>query len=352
MHQRRSPSSHADGGGISHTKREDRDLQQSREPPSMKALRDAIPPHCFKPNGLISMSYIFRDIICIAALAISATYIPLVESTLLRWSLWSVYGFVQGLFFTGLWILAHECGHGALFNQSILNNTFGFTLHSFLCVPFYSWKYSHGRHHRYTNHMERDTAFVPSREGQSGVQEAIEKLFDLAEDTPVLSLLMLVGHQVLGWPLYLLFEITAGSRSSPVPEERRKSSLTRSHFDPLAGIYTREQAPFILLSDLGLMATATGLYFLAQTVGSSTTALLYVLPYLWVNHWIGEQRSPQGRHSTDQSQSQLLSCTTIIPTSRITRPMLGAFKKALSQLLTESLASSVVTSFMGSSSSM
>lgn len=318
----------------------------------MKALRDAIPPHCFKPNALISMSYIFRDIICIAALAISATYIPLLESTLLRWSLWSVYGFIQGLFFTGVWILAHECGHGALFNRSILNNAFGFTLHSFLCVPFYSWKYSHARHHRYTNHMERDTAFVPSREGQGGVQEAIEKLFDLAEDTPVLSLLMLVGHQVLGWPLYLLFEITAGSRSSPVPKERRESSLTSSHFDPWAGIYTCEQSPFILLSDLGLMATATGLYLLAQTVGSSTTALLYVLPYLWVNHWIGEHRKPQSRHDTDQLQLQLPSCTTIIPTSHITRLMLGAFKKAPFRLSTESSASLVVTSSMELSSSM
>lgn len=256
----------------------------------MKAIRDAIPAHCFKPNAFVSLSYISRDIACVAALASAATYIPLLDATLLRWALWSIYGFIQGLFFTSVWILAHENGHGALFSQSILNHVFGFTLHSLLFVPFYSWQISHARHHRYTNHMEKDTAFVPSREGQERVkvQEAVENFFRLAEDTPALSLLALFGHQVVGWPLYLIFEITAGTRSSPAPNEKKIPAFTRSHFDPWSGIYTRSQAPFILLSDLGLIATVTGLYFLSKSIGSSTTALLYVLPYLWVNHWIGE----------------------------------------------------------------
>lgn len=47
-----------------------------------------------------------------------------------RFAVWALYGFANGLVGTGLWVLAHECGHQAFSESKILNNTVGWILHS------------------------------------------------------------------------------------------------------------------------------------------------------------------------------------------------------------------------------
>jgi omega-6 fatty acid desaturase / acyl-lipid omega-6 desaturase (Delta-12 desaturase) len=47
-----------------------------------------------------------------------------------RLALWALYGFWAGLFATGLWVIAHECGHQAFSEYKIVNNTVGWVLHS------------------------------------------------------------------------------------------------------------------------------------------------------------------------------------------------------------------------------
>ena len=71
----------------------------------VKALRRSIPAHCFKPSYTTSLYYILRDIFLAGAFALTAyKYIPLIEDTTLRWLAWAFYGWIQGLFFTGLWV--------------------------------------------------------------------------------------------------------------------------------------------------------------------------------------------------------------------------------------------------------
>lgn len=53
--------------------------------------------------------------------------------TFARVALWSLYGFANGLVGTGLWVLAHECGHQAFSESKALNNAVGWVLHS-ACV--------------------------------------------------------------------------------------------------------------------------------------------------------------------------------------------------------------------------
>ncbi|EER10926.1 conserved hypothetical protein, partial [Perkinsus marinus ATCC 50983] len=69
--------------------------------------------------------------------------------------LWCVYIFWQGVFFTGIWVMGHECGHGAFSPYPLVNDCVGFVLHSALLVPYFSWQYSHARHHKFTNHITR-----------------------------------------------------------------------------------------------------------------------------------------------------------------------------------------------------
>lgn len=45
-------------------------------------------------------------------------------------SLWTIYTFWAGLIGTGLWIIAHECGHQAFSDSKFLNNAVGWVLHS------------------------------------------------------------------------------------------------------------------------------------------------------------------------------------------------------------------------------
>jgi omega-6 fatty acid desaturase (delta-12 desaturase) len=51
-------------------------------------------------------------------------------------SLWSLYGFCAGLFGTGLWVIAHECGHQAFSESKFINNSVGWVLHSAYAIFF------------------------------------------------------------------------------------------------------------------------------------------------------------------------------------------------------------------------
>jgi omega-6 fatty acid desaturase (delta-12 desaturase) len=53
-----------------------------------------------------------------------------------RFALWSLYGFAAGLVGTGLWIIAHECGHQAYSESKFVNNLVGWVLHSRLVLCF------------------------------------------------------------------------------------------------------------------------------------------------------------------------------------------------------------------------
>lgn len=51
------------------------------------------------------MWYLFRDLMVSGCLIAAAyTYIPRIQNNLLRYAAWAVYGYVQGLAFTGLWV--------------------------------------------------------------------------------------------------------------------------------------------------------------------------------------------------------------------------------------------------------
>jgi len=155
-----------------------------------------------------------------------------------------------------------------------------------------SKKYSHARHHRYTNHMEKDTAFVPAKKGNGSqamakVQAKVKEIFHMTEDAPIVSLIFLIGHQLIGWQTYMICYASSGYKSLALSKDPRTTS-NLSHYSPTSPIYLPSQRLAILVSDLGLLAVGYGLYYASQVMGLTQVALLYGLPYLWVNHWLGE----------------------------------------------------------------
>ncbi|KAI1097859.1 fatty acid desaturase-domain-containing protein [Jackrogersella minutella] len=257
--------------------------------PDINTIRKAIPPHCFKPSAARSLSYVLRDSIMAGALVYAAlTYIPTVSNPIYRTILWTVYGFLQGLVGVGLWILAHECGHGAFSLHRRLNDIVGWLLHSALLVPFFSWKFSHARHHRFTGHMQKDMAFVPRTSRSHFVQSigcALSNIMEMEvlEDAPLINLIRLLGQQLGGWQVYLLLNATAGEDSM---QNQDAKWWRRSHFDPWSGVFRPQEAIFIFISDVGLAIVCAGLYYGSMALDWQTMFLLYGVPYFWVNHWL------------------------------------------------------------------
>ncbi|KAL1637392.1 hypothetical protein SLS56_000530 [Neofusicoccum ribis] len=257
--------------------------------PSLADLKRAIPAHCFQPKVAVSMAYLARDIAFVTALVYGALQIHHVESFAARTALWILYGFAQGCVFTGLWILAHECGHGAFSRHPRLNDVVGWLAHSALGVPYFSWKISHARHHRFTGHIEKDLVFVPRtvEEVAAKMGISIKALEELTEDTPIVTTVKLLAHQLLGWQTYLLFNVSAGHKSRVRDNDKRGWFSERgSHFDPWSVLFLPQQAHLIIISDIGLAITGYILYQAAQVLDWQTVALLWVVPYVWVHHWL------------------------------------------------------------------
>lgn len=261
-------------------------LVEGPQYPDIQTIRDAIPAHCFVPSTWRSLGYVVRDVSMAAALGWAAfTYIPQIEDFAWRTAAWIIYGYVQGLVCTGIWILAHEAGHGAFSVHQRLNDIVGWTLHSALLVPYFSWKFSHHRHHRFTGHMEKDMAFVPHTKADREKRRLIDLYLDreLFEDIPVVQLFKLLAHQLAGWQMYLLFNVSSGSDS-----QQSKASWWRvSHFEPTSAVFRPSEALYVAITDLGLLIVAGMLYLASTVVGWKMVFLMYAVPYFWVHHWLG-----------------------------------------------------------------
>ncbi|KAI0449122.1 fatty acid desaturase-domain-containing protein [Xylaria acuta] len=259
-------------------------------------IRNAIPKHCFERSAATSLYYVARDIASLAGtFYLFHTYVTPenIPSTPARALLWGLYTVVQGLFGTGMWVLAHECGHQAFSPSKVLNDTVGWVLHSALLVPYFSWKISHGKHHKATGNMERDMVFIPKTrdERASRLGKLAHELSELGEETPIVTFLMLLGQQLIGWPNYLLTNVTGHDNHERQSEGRGKGKRNGfgggvNHFDPSSPLYEAKDAKLIALSDIGLAITISALVYLGNNFGWSNLLVWYFIPYLWVNHWL------------------------------------------------------------------
>lgn len=278
---------------------------------TIKQIRDAIPAHCYQRSAVTSLYYVFRDIAILASVFyVFHNYVTpeFVPSMPVRVVLWTLYTVIQGMVATGVWVLAHECGHQAFSPSKVLNDTVGWICHSALLVPYFSWKISHGKHHKATGNLARDMVFVPRTrdEHASRVGKTIEQLGELMEETPILTAVNLVLQQLFGWPLYLITNVTGHNNHQKQPEGRGKGKANGlfggvNHFDPSSPLYEAKDAKLIALSDLGLLLTCSALYWVGSNYGWLNLLVWYGIPYLWVNHWLGTFLSDLRSHSARYS---------------------------------------------------
>ena len=254
---------------------------------SIKDILQAIPKHCYERSLIRSLGYVVRDITMMVLISyVGHSFIPLVDienhetlSTVVRGSLWMVQSYLIGLFGFGLWILAHECGHGAFSDYQNLNDLIGWVIHSYLMVPYFSWKFSHAKHHKATGHLTKDMVFIPYTKEEYLEKNKVEKVSELVEESPIYSLLVLIFQQLGGLQLYLANNAT-GQVYPGV------SWYARSHYSPISPVFDKNQYWFIVLSDIGIISTLTVVYQWYKNFGLFNMMINWFVPWLWVNHWL------------------------------------------------------------------
>ncbi|KAJ6576541.1 fatty acid desaturase-domain-containing protein [Mycena vulgaris] len=253
----------------------------------MKDIRTAIPPQYFVQDISRALLYLARDLsLAFCAWSFAAAIDPFVAHlkreplllpvfySLLRWGAWSWF---QGLIFTGIWVLAHECGHGAFSPSKAVNDVFGFAIHSLLFTPYFSWKISHHRHHMYHASMTRDETYVPKTRSDLGIPEEDGHLDydELFGDTPLYTLFLLIRQQVLGFPTYLLFNASG----------QKRYSKGTNHFNPASDLFTPNQRKAVILSNIGLGISACCLIYAVSAFGLAAVFKFYLFHWLIVTHW-------------------------------------------------------------------
>ena len=80
------------------------------------------------------MSFVLRDLVGVAVLYYLSTFIDHEAVPVwARYILWPMYWWWQGNVMTGLWVLAHECGHCAFSPNEAFGHVVGMILHSVCC---------------------------------------------------------------------------------------------------------------------------------------------------------------------------------------------------------------------------
>lgn len=238
-------------------------------------VKDAIPAHCFKRNLLKSLSYLLKDLGLITIFFVGATLIDQASSNpnalLPSWSpflLWPLYWYAQGSVMTGVWVLAHECGHQSFSESELANNIVGTICHSLLLVPYHSWAITHRRHHSNTGSCENDEVFAPATRSDWAKE--------MLRETPIAQAWGILVMLTVGWmPGYLVFNATG-------PAKYRGKNA--NHFSPTAEFFSKEEYWLIVQSDAAFFTAFAALCFAVYVLGFGTIAFYYLIPLMITNY--------------------------------------------------------------------
>ncbi|OCH93320.1 hypothetical protein OBBRIDRAFT_326866 [Obba rivulosa] len=294
---------------------------------TLKQIRDAVPKHLLKKDALLSSYYVARDVLlCITCFAFALSIEPAISSnfggyvpmqaawqmSLVRTTLWLIYWWWQGLVFAGFFCIAHELGHGTLFDSWWANNILGFLLDTFVLAPFFAWKASHNAHHKTVGCIERDENYVPHlRSDYKLPPEEQARTADYAEvfeETPFFTLARIVFMQACGWWLYLS---TNAMGSKMYPDGT-------NHFSPYSAIFKKEQRVGIIISDVGIAFMCGVLVLCGSMFGWKAVMMYYFVPYVVIMCTFLHHSDPTIPHYRKEEWSFLRGAAATVD-----RPLLG-----------------------------
>ncbi|KAJ4841556.1 hypothetical protein Tsubulata_044800 [Turnera subulata] len=231
------------------------------QPPfTLSMLRKAIPAHCFQRSLLRSSSYALFDIsVCCTLFYVAETCIPFLPIPL-NYVAWPFYWLIMGEFMTALWVIGHECGHNAFSEYQWVDNLVGLVVHSALLFPFFSFKYTHGRHHSNNGSLSQDEVFLPR------LKNSVPWYFKHL-DNPAGRVIRIVCLLVFTLPSYLLFN-TFG----------RKYDGFANHFNPYSPKFTDRERLQVVVSDAGIFTALYVYYRVSKAYGFAWFSCTYLAP--------------------------------------------------------------------------
>ncbi len=132
-------------------------------------------------------------------------------------------------------------------------------------------------------------SWVPQTRSEALVEDSV------FEDTPIVTVILLVVQQVIGFPFYLLFNVS-GQRRYPKTTSHfnRKFSddactICEIHLKSPAfstALFLHDQRWAVILSDLGILLTACIVRYASIRFGGWQVFRLYGIPCLMVSHWV------------------------------------------------------------------
>merc|ERR1719409_1420998 len=247
-------------------------LVEKEDIPTKAEVRKALPPHVLTRDTKKSLMYAAISVAQSAAVFALARFIPMRRMFAPVWLAWAA---ATGTVWTGMWVVAHECGHGAFSDNRRLQDAVGYVLHSLLLVPYFSWQRSHAVHHANTNHITKGETHVPVVVGaRPGIENAGGE-GELANANRFgkgkWGGLQLILHLVIGWPAYLLWGATGGPKYG-----------TSNHFVPVkpfdTALWPASWPSKVWRSDMGIGVMLAVLGLWAAKAGAGAVVLMYGLP--------------------------------------------------------------------------
>jgi omega-6 fatty acid desaturase (delta-12 desaturase) len=259
--------------------------------PEARQLRAVIPEDCFESDTLTSLGYLSVSVVGTALCTfIGANLLSVLPpENLLTAPFWMFYSAVTGTVAMGLWVLAHECGHGAFSKNKTIQDTVGYVLHSLFLVPYYSWQRSHAVHHQYTNHMELGETHVPEpseskNEGALATRNSLLNMLGSELGIRVWGVYQSFLHLIVGWPAYLLIGATGGLDRG-MTNHYWPDPLTTPN-QPKKELFPGNWKEKVFKSDVGVATVASAAIAWAACNGLPQMMALYGGPLIVVNAWL------------------------------------------------------------------
>lgn len=203
-----------------------------------------------------------------------------------------------------------------------MNGLVGWTLHSFLLVPYFSWAFSHAKHHRHTNDLvDGETHCPPTAEDmglivstddenktttithRASKEQVVQRMGHGPQPKTAATHMMYCFaqiHQILGddgfaifgamYRLLFAFQIYVlgitstglnGADGKPIPK-----GTFPDHFRPSSQLFPKKMFWKVVASDVGMLLTLSGLTYCTYLFGFRAVWFWYGGPYLLINAFL------------------------------------------------------------------
>lgn len=119
----------------------------------LKDIVKTLPRECFQKDRRKAWLSVLITVSAVIVGYIGLAYVP--------WFLLPLAWIFTGTALTGLFVIAHDCGHRSFAKRRWVNDWVGHILLLPLIYPFHCWRILHDHHHLHTNKLHVDNAWEP-----------------------------------------------------------------------------------------------------------------------------------------------------------------------------------------------